>query len=275
MRTQSFTHDPHVNGMAHGFWELDMNGQRIIGHAGSHFIFNSLLMLFPEQKLGVFVATNSQGGNAIVGAHYAGFEQAFVDHYFPQNLPALTPPADFAQRAASFAGSYHLTNGRSDTTPQKLMSMIMAVNVQADKDGLIATLPSGQERFVEIEPMVFRQVNGGDLVAFRQDGDGNITQGFLRSVPVTALIKNRWFETPGFNLILLGLCVVLFLSYEIAAGVSLIVRRKRANRTPATWLERAAQWVAGPLCLLSLLVLIGAFASIFNMYGLYIGDLPL
>lgn len=274
MHRRSFSHDPQVNGMAHGFWEMDMNGQHIIGHAGSHFIFGSYLMLFPEHNLGVFIAVNSRGGHAFVGEGYLQFEQAFLDNFFPQDLPELTPPADFAQHGGRFSGNYHLTMGRSETTPEKLSAMIMGIAVQADKDGLRVPMLDNA-RFVQVDPLTFRQVDDNTQLVFKEDSSGNVTQAFLGSNPQTALIKNRWFETPVFNLTLLGLCIVLFLSFEIAGGVALFVRRKRAIPQPVTGLERTAQFVAGLVSILSLLILGSACASIFNMYGLYIGHLPL
>jgi CubicO group peptidase (beta-lactamase class C family) len=275
MHRQSFTHDPQVNGMAHGFWEMNMNGQNIIGHAGSHFIFSSCLMLFPEQKLGVFIAVNSQGGMAFVGGqNYTNFEQAFLDQFFPQNLPALTPPPDFARRAGRFSGSYSLTMGRAETTPEKLSVMLVAAEVQTDSNGLVVPM-LGNAHFVEVKPLVFRQMDDDTLLVFKEDGSGNITQAFLGPNPQSALIKNRWFETPAFNLALLGLWFLLFLSFEIAAGVRLYRQRKQARPIVATRLERAAQGFAGLTGFLGLLTLAGAFATAFNLYGLYTGNLPL
>ena len=275
MHRQSFSHNPHVNGMAHGFWELDMNGQEIIGHAGSHFIFNSLLMLFPEHHLGVFIASNSQGGTAFLGENFSVFKRAFVDRFFPQEVPAINPPADFPRRAGRFSGSYHMVMGGSETTPEKLITMMMAANVQADENGLLVSLPEGKKRFVEVEPLVFRQEDGEEVIAFNEDGDGAISECFLKSIPVTALVKSRWFETLAFNLALLGVSAILFLSALIATLVVFFTRRKRAKSAPSTRLENAGRWIAGLASLLSLLFLVGAFASIFNIYGLYIGKLPL
>lgn len=275
MHSQSFTHDPHVNGMAHGFWEMDMNGRHIIGHAGSHFIFNSLLMLFPDHKLGVFVATNSQGGMAFLGGEkYTVFEKAFVDHFFPQNLPALTPPTDFAKRAGRFSGSYALTMGRSETTPEKLFAMLMAYDIKSDKNGLFIPMLD-KARFVEIEPLIFRQVDDDTLLVFHEDRSGKITEAFLGQYPQSALIKNRWFETRTFNMILLGLCLILFLSFIVIKLAALGVQRRR-TRPHANNLARAAQVVAGLVSLLSLGVFVGVFLSLMlNPYNLFVGNLPL
>jgi hypothetical protein len=164
--------------------------------------------------------------------------------------------------------------GRAETTPEKLSAMLMAAEVQTDPNGLVVPM-LGNARFVEVKPLVFRQVDDDTLLVFKEDGSGNITQAFLGPNPQSALIKNRWFEAPTFNLVLLGLWFVLFLSFEIAAGVRLYRQRKHARPEAATRLERAARWFAGLTGFLGLLTLAGAFATVFNLYGLYTGNLPL
>lgn len=274
MHNQSFTHDTHVNGMAHGFWEMDMNSQHIIGHAGSHFIFNSLVMLFPAHNLGVFVATNSEGGMSFVGGNnYTVFQRAFVDHFFPQNVPTVTPPADFAQHAERFSGNYGLTMGRSETTPEKLVAMLMTCNIEADKNGLVVSL-LGNAHFIQIEPLVFRKIDDDTLLVFHEDSSGNVTDAFLSLYPQSALIKNRWFETTGFNLGLLALYMVLFLSFPIIQAITFLIQRRRIDMTPAGLPARGAQLVAVLVSLLSLAVAAGAFASvILDPYNLFIGHL--
>jgi hypothetical protein len=67
---------------------------------------NSLLLLLPDQNLGVFVVYNSEGGGELTNQHL-GFQRAFFDHYYPAPaVEPIQPPADFAERAGRFVGSY-------------------------------------------------------------------------------------------------------------------------------------------------------------------------
>jgi hypothetical protein len=232
-------------------------------------------MLLPDHHLGVFIATNSQGGNTFIGQNFSVFPQAFVDHYFPNTAPAITAPADFAQRAGRFNGRFHMTYNRSDSTPEKLLAMIISLKIQADQTGLNVTLPSGTLRFIEAEPLVFRRVDRSEFLVFHEDADGAITEAFYSQIPLTALLRSRWFETPTVNLPLLGLCAVLCLSGLISALVAFFMHRKRSNRPPSPRLAQAARLAAVLVSLLSLLILFSAFASNLNFYGLYIGNLPL
>jgi CubicO group peptidase (beta-lactamase class C family) len=269
MHTQNFTHDSRLNGWAHGFFEMDMNGQHLIGHGGDTAFFHSLLILFPEHDLGVFLSTNSSGGAASVSA----FQRAFVDHYYPKVLPVITPSADFAQRADRFNGSYRMSR-MSYTTPEKLAALV-AINIHADREGLTVGVLFNQQRYFEVEPLVFRQVDSDEMLIFREDTHGNITHAFFGSAPEIALEKNRWFETPAFNLGLLGVCIALFLSFLCAAPIAFFVQRKRADRKPPTTLGRAAQLAAGLEAALSLLLLLGVFLSVLDYSGVISGNVPL
>jgi CubicO group peptidase (beta-lactamase class C family) len=275
MHGRSFGHDPRVNGFAHGFWELGTNGEAIIGHAGSHFVGNSLLLLFPARRLGVFVVTNSEGGNAFVGSNYFTFLRAFVDRFFPAPAPPVAPTSTSgaAERAERFTGSYHLTMGRSESGPEKLFAL-MAVGMEQDGDGIAVLLPSGRERFVEVEPLLFRQVNGDARIVFHEE-DGQVVQAFYGPAPLTALVKNRWFEAPAFQLSLLAGSVLLFLSFLVAAPVTFLLRRRRPGRAPAAPSTIAAVLCAGVTCALGISLVLGVTASILDMVGLYLGRLPL
>jgi CubicO group peptidase (beta-lactamase class C family) len=274
MQRRSFAHDPRVNGMAHGLWELDTHGQRILGHAGSHFIHNGLALLLPERRLGVFVATNGAGGNAFVGEGFPLFVEAFADHFFPAPPAAPAPGPGLAAGAGRFAGSYALLLGRAETTPEKLLAMLMAVQVRAGEGGITAALPGGRKRFVETEPLVFRQVDGPGKIVFRADAAGEVTHAFLDAVPLTALVRARGRETPAFNLSLLLACALLFASALLAAPVAWLVRQRRGAAPPPAH-ERRARWVALALAAAALVVLWAALSSALDVFGTYTGHLPL
>jgi hypothetical protein len=277
MHTRSFSHAPQVNGMAHGFWELDLNGRRIIGHAGSHPVFNSLLLLFPDEGLGIFIATNSRGGSAFIGDNFTVFPRDFVDRFYPVKRQQLVAPIDFQDRAALYRGSYHTTFSRSESSPEKLFSLLMSLKIRSARDGLRLSLPSGSVDLVEETPLVFRAKDGEAPLVFRADAGaaGAITEAFYGPIPLTALIKNRWFETLGFNLARVGSCLILFLSHLIGA-LAALRRRERAERVAVhSRLERIARLSALTVSLAGPLTLFLALASLFNFYGLLVGDLPL
>jgi hypothetical protein len=232
-----------------------------------------MLMLLPERRLGVFVATNSSGGNAFVGGSFFVFRDDFVKHFFPRAPQSAAPAADSAA-LARFAGSYRLTYSRSESTPEKLAAMVMAIQVGTDRDGLCVSLPGGVKHFVQVAPLVFRQTDSGDGLVFREDAKGALREAFYDAVPLTALIKNRWHETPAFNLLLLLSSVLVFASVVISVPIFelLRLRRQSARRTP---LERVTIWVALVLSVSAVATVFAALASVFDMVGLYTGKLLL
>jgi CubicO group peptidase (beta-lactamase class C family) len=212
MHSRLFSHDPRIWGNAHGFWEHDLNGQRIIEHGGDTLWFHSFFALLPEQNVGFFLSYNTAGGR---GFEREDFLQALLDRYDPvPPVKILTPPADFEERAGRFTGAYAM-NRAVYSKYTKVMRLVGAINVVAtDRGTLMIKLPAGLGAFqlVEIAPLLFRDIEGPGLFAFREDANGRITHGFMGQLPHMAVEKLAWYETPALHYFLLVLCVLLFLT---------------------------------------------------------------
>src|SRR5262249_767457 len=77
-------HFPGVNSMLLGFYQDDLNGQRIISHAGDTGYFHSQLALLLDQHVGVFIAFNSAGAPTPAAASMRWlFMRKFMDRYYP------------------------------------------------------------------------------------------------------------------------------------------------------------------------------------------------
>jgi CubicO group peptidase (beta-lactamase class C family) len=79
MQSVHFRHDPRLNGMCYGFYEMSMNGLRLIGHGGDTGLFHSLLVFSPEDNWGLFVSFNSNGK----GSARDALLNAFIDRFYP------------------------------------------------------------------------------------------------------------------------------------------------------------------------------------------------
>jgi CubicO group peptidase (beta-lactamase class C family) len=62
MHRLHYSHDPRTCSWTYGFIERQVNNQRLIGHDGIYIEFHSMLYLFPEHQLGLFVSYNGAGG---------------------------------------------------------------------------------------------------------------------------------------------------------------------------------------------------------------------
>ena len=261
MHSTLYAPDSRLLGTAYGLFDFSDNGQRALGHNGDTLGFKTLLLLMPEQNLGVFVAYNSESAGELVLQHL-GFQRAFFDHYYPAHAAEpIQPPADFAERAGRFEGSYRLTR-MAYTTLEKFMEFFGAglVKVSDPGDGtLLWTTPWGEWGFVEVEPLYFRQVDGNFSIAFRENDQGRITHLFSDLAPMYTFERLAWYETPGFNMTLLGGCILIFLSMIAAASIGAI-RNRRLRRDPRAEPRgaRAAQWILLGICVLNLLFVSGA-----------------
>jgi len=273
MHTQLFSHDPRVDGNAYGFWEMTYNNLRALVHGGDTIWFHSSLSLLHEKNLGLFVSFNSEGGSWPV---YDNLMKAFLNHYYPAPGPVdIKPPSGFKLRASRLSGSYGVTRVVS-TTYEKLMALMMVVKVEANEDStLLITMPMGlgSKMWVEIEPLVFREVGGQDTVVFRENSKGRITHAFFNQIPILAGVKLAWYETPGFHYSLLAICMLLFLStlsWPASALSKLLCRRKR-EIPGAPWLVRM---IAGGMSVLYIIFLIGMFSVVSDYMELIFGIPP-
>lgn len=260
MHSTLYTPDPRLLGMAYGFADVSDNGQRALGHEGYFPPMRSQLLLLPDQDLGVFVAYNSDGAGELTVQHI-GFQRAFFDHYYPAPaVEPVRPPADFAERAGRFVGPYRFASSPA-TTFQKVGGLVGAntVEIRDPGDGALLLSIAGYEwRFVEKEPLYFRQVDGPFGIVFREDGRGRITQMYTDLMPQYTAIKLDWYETPGFNIPLLLACLLVFLSMIPVAAIRFIRNRRRGgDRKQASRGARAAYGIVLGICALNLLFLAG------------------
>ena len=262
MHTTLYTPDPRLLGTAYGFFDFSDIGQPTIGHSGTAEPMHSLLLLLPDQDLGVFVTYNSLDVGALIDQHL-GFQRAFFDHYYP--APAVDPqqpPANFAERAGRFVGSYRMTQS-AYTTLEKFLGFFGAVNVSISDPGdgtLAMATPWGEWRFVEVEPLYFRQVDAPFHIVFREDDRGSITHLATDYTPQFEFEKVKWYEMPGFNMALFLGCVLVFLSTVVFAVIRAIRNRRRiGERKPSSRGARLAERILLGICVLNLLFVIGSF----------------
>jgi len=274
MRTQLFTHDSRLDGNAYGFWERTLNNKRTIGHGGDTVWFHSLLILLPEHNIGFFVSYNSAGAGVLLQDK---FLQAFMDHYYPvPETPEPKPSPDFKKRADRFIGYYGMNRGVFSTY-EKLANLMMTVQVKAtDQGALLTPYPAGlgAKQWVEVEPLVFRQLNGQETLIFQEDSQGRITHAFISEFPIFALVKLSWYQTPPFHYSLLAVSMILFLStlaWPISAFFRVLCRRKKEE----THAPRSARWIAGVMSMLLVLFVLGMATVLSDQMNIMFGVPPL
>jgi hypothetical protein len=253
MHARVFSPHPAVDGSGLGFYESYVNGRRIIGHGGDTNYFHSELGLLEKEGVGFFMSVNTGGKAALVPRH---FVRAFMNHYFPARLPEVKPPDGFDARAGKYAGSYRALR-HSYTRFEKVFALAGGATVAASGKNtlVIPDIFGNSAQYVEVAPAVFREVGGDRTVAFVENASGQVV-GMVGQFAFIPFYKLRWYESPVFHFVLLGLSVLFF----VIALVSALRHWKSDKAGPP-----AARWARRNLGVLAALnlVFVAAFVSIF------------
>ncbi|HSM72248.1 MAG TPA: serine hydrolase domain-containing protein [Anaerolineales bacterium] len=268
MQGTLYTPDPRILGAAYGFFDFSDNGQRTLGHTGQALGFTTMLLLLPDQDLGVYVVYNHNESGGLTTQHF-GFQRAFFDHYYPApEVEPIRPPADFNERASQFVGSYKST-WSAYTTFEKFGNFLSSppIEISDPADGtLLLTIKGFEVRLVEVEPLYFRQVDGPFGVVFREDDRGRITHIFTDVAPQETYEKLNWYETTGFNWALFLGCVLVFLSMIPVALVRAIRNRlPSGDRKSASRGAHLANWTIVGISVLNLLFVVGVTKMFFSL----------
>jgi hypothetical protein len=122
---------------------------------------------------------------------------------------------------------------------------------------LLAAIHGAEFRFVEVEPLYFRQVGGPFALVFREDDRGRITHVVSDLMPQYAGVKLDWYEESGFHMTLVQGCLLLFLSMIPAVLIRFLWdRRLSGDRKPAARGARLAGWIILGICVLNLLFMV-------------------
>jgi CubicO group peptidase (beta-lactamase class C family) len=262
MHAQLLTPDPRLTGMAHGFFLSEVNGQRVISHGGDTLLFHSGLFLLPEQNTGFYLSTNGATGSLAVSS----VATAFMDRYYPPPAPpAPIPTADFASRAASYAGSYYLARS-GFTTLEKFITLTTPINVTVDaENNVIVSVMGETTQYVEVEPGLLQgRLDPEQRLVLRQ-ADGQV---YLIPPTPFVFIKAPWHRSAGLHLLLLAGGALLFLVTLVAWAVSFVRGLLRREPRPlGARLSRLAAALFG-LVFLAFVVFLGlAFGDVDPAYG--------
>jgi hypothetical protein len=80
-------------------------------------------------------------------------------------------------------------------------------------------------RWVEIAPLLFQREDSEERIAFRADASGRITHLFARCHTPGAFDRAAWYQQPAFHQLLLGACLLIFVTVAIGWPLAALVRR--------------------------------------------------
>lgn len=236
---------PPLNGMALGFYEQNMNGRRVLSHAGDTVLFHSQLWILPDEKTGIYMSMNAAGSDKLSGAIRSHLIEAFADRYFPgAEQDGRVDEATAREHARMMVGTYNKTR-RLEKNFLKAMEMAGQYKVTLNAQGGLVfkaapTLGGGNREWVEIAPFVWREV-GGKMRLAAEVKDGRVVRiGIDSSSPYMLFDRAPWYSstawlTPAF-MASMGALLLTAASWPVMA----LVRRRYGARLDRSGSRRQA-----------------------------------
>jgi len=277
MESRQFEFHPALHAMGLILMDYSMNGQRIVGHGGDTIYFHSDMMLMPDAHVGLFISYNSAGSRP--GGGRTEVIRAFLNRYFPD--PAITPPAvdvRTAQADGRAASGVYSGSRRGESTLLKVAAVIGQISVNADENGVVTiegvqSPRGGLKQWREIGPLLYREVDGPDQIAFRRDSNGVVTD-LLPPAPIHLAQRVTGFGSKKILLPLLGVSLGLIVVTLLLWPIAVIVRKRYARPLFSTTLDRILYLLTRLVCLLEVgfIVLIALPLSLVDKNIAFIGD---
>ena len=257
--------------MGLGYFELTRHGRRIVEHSGDHTRgWHSKFELYPEEKTGIFISYNGDGNDSDSSNNLReDLAQGFADRYFPGDVVKASGSKNSADRARQVAGSYVPSRVPWASFAAAWVPTLFPATIEQTGDG---GLKDGKTQYVEVEPWVWRQVDGRSAFAAQVE-DGKVVS--LSQGPALTLIP----MTPVQQMLapVFGICLVLLLVVTVAWPIGALRRRRALARgrevgVPVSWLTRVARGggavaLASQVTWIVILVVFAAVQSSIVGYG--------
>jgi CubicO group peptidase (beta-lactamase class C family) len=196
MWTRAFPDRSGGPDLAHGFWEKRYNGVTTFGHAGRTEAFDSYLLLVPSIGLGVFVSTNATPTQSLASSLPFLILDEVVGR--PSVGKAGFAATMSGTDRSDYTGTY-LTNSRSFTSFEKILSAASVMEVRtADEGELLVSSSGSHERYRPVPgvPDGFGSERG-EVLVFGRNADGKVTH-LTDTTGVTSFERMTAIETPAF-----------------------------------------------------------------------------
>jgi CubicO group peptidase (beta-lactamase class C family) len=257
MHAGAFRHHPRLPGWTLGFNEDLQNGRRLIGHGGDLDGAHSLLLLVPQEELGIFLHHNGEPPMTLSNEARTLMVEAFFDRFLPPvpgadpdagmgsvgepdpllPFPASHPSEGVDVEGVRVEGNYRLTR-HAVTSAEKLLfpASFFRLHVSPGdaQDRIRLTMPLGMmdpSEWSRVEPLLYRRVGGEELLAFGAADRGPASHLFGTFMVPLAFERVAWYER---EVILLGLLVFSGLAFlATALGWPLGAAMRRVRRRPA------------------------------------------
>jgi CubicO group peptidase (beta-lactamase class C family) len=258
---------PGLNRMMLGFYEQKINGQSAIAHGGDTGWFHSNLVLFPQEKAGIYISANSVGKDGAIGPIRTALFKEFADRYFPG--PKAAPPKELAtakEHAAMVAGTYASSRGAVDNFAA-MLGLVGQLKVTTDKDGKLSlkaftTLGGAPHSWVEVAPFIWQSPEDGEKVG-AQVVDGKVVRiAYDPIAPIMVFDRVPWHKDTAWLLPMFIISLIVIALTALSWPVAAITRRRYGATFALTGKDRSTYRVVRLFAWLAIAVPLGWIALI-------------
>jgi CubicO group peptidase (beta-lactamase class C family) len=256
MAARQFELHPDLHAIGFILMEYSMNGQRIVGHGGDTIFFHSDMILMPDAHVGLFISYNSAGSRQ--GGGRTEVIRAFLNRYFPEPVTA-TPAIDLktAEADGRAVSGMYIGSRRADSTLLKVTAVLGQTSVSADQNGVLTiegvqSPRGGLKKWREVEPLVYREGDGPDVIAFRRDANGVVID-MLPAAPIQIAQRVTGLANKKFLVPVLAVSQSLLVLTFVLWPVAVLVRKRYGRPLYAKPLDRLWYVLSRLVCLLQIL----------------------
>ena len=260
MQMRQFELQPRICGLGITFMEYWLEPVRAIGHGGDTVYFHSDMVLVPEARVGYFISYNSLGKN--VGGGRGEILRAFMNRYFPSpGEPKVDVDANTQKSDGRRVSGMYVGTRRGETTFLRLIALLDQFTVSSDKDGILTVEGSKNQsgelkKWKEIAPLVYKEINGQERIAFRSDTSGTVHQ----MLPFPAIYEGQrvpWYATKTFVGVVIGGNLLLAFLTVILWPVAVLIRKRYQRPLFTTKSDRLLYLFSRIVCLGELVFILG------------------
>jgi CubicO group peptidase (beta-lactamase class C family) len=220
MQSRQYASDSSLPGMCLGFMEWLRNDKRIIWHSGGTQLFKSLFMLIPAENTGVFISYNTPNSEDA----RADFRSEFLNRYYPYMVSSPQAMKGYKERAKRYKGSYIESRTALRNSDKIIFALSRVQKVKVNKDGSITFRNT---RYVEVEPLHFKEIDGQGILIFRENEQGEVTDAYQDYEPHETYCKLPWYKTIDVQISILLLCILTFI--VLLFGWVIIGKQKKSS----------------------------------------------
>ncbi len=229
MKQPVLQHAPYMNPALHGFMDISTPHVQIIGHGGNTFLFHSLLALFPEHELGVFMSFNSENG----GGTYGDVITQFVKRFFPVLETSPEPMHLTEEYLAGFTGKF-IPNRRPHSDLLKVIGFLNIAEISLDNESLFIKDFEGElKKMTPVDSTRFYVAEDNIFIAFNLSERGKAEKMYISNLPILAFDRMKTIYEPGLHLLLLALTIIASI-YILLAWPWIYFLRRKYDKTPRT-----------------------------------------